>query len=136
MQHFRTKFPARCPANDGLRFFHDLLRVCFTLAAFDIDLADALGTSRPCREPAVIRTDLDASDGSAVAWRVAQHAANRFTRQFRAGDLLGGQSRQPRLLFWRDESFHTFVGRIAEFDGQLAVDLAGVALQNRCDFSR
>src|SRR5690606_10398459 len=123
-------------SDDRLGFGLYLLHVLLADEALGVELVLGFGARGTGSEPAVFGHHLQPADALAVAGRARQDGLDRFAREFRRADLLGGQFGQLLFLFQRRIGVQALVHRVTEALGQRAVRTARIAAGARRHFGR
>ena len=87
----------------------------------------------PGGKPAVGGDDLDAAQGLTVGGCVTEDMLDFFASEFSGGDLRRRKRSQQPLLLWRGGRFGSICHRVAEFMGQINIQLTGVTACGCCD---
>ena len=94
--------------------------------ALDVELVDIFCTGWTGGEPALRSDHLESADGRAVAWSSCHHGRDLVAGQSCGFDLIRGELREDDFLFRRGRGVNPFVDRLAEFLGQVPIELRRV----------
>ena len=108
----------------------------FAAKAFRINLVNILGAGRARGEPAILRGDLDATDGVAVSGRVGQDRQNFLAGQIWHLNALLGDLRKLVPLLAGCGRIGTIVKWIAEFFREFLINFARIFLRGGRDLRR
>src|SRR6185437_12444959 len=139
----RNRFRMRRPlprrkrtVDHRLRLFEDTVEVLLAAEAFGVNLVDILGTRRTRGEPAAVGHHLQAADGSAVARRAIEYAADCLARQIGVAKRVRRKPGETSFLLRRGPRLHAALGRRAQVARDIAVDFARIAPHALRDFHR
>ena len=79
-----------------------------------VDLVLVLGAGRTGSEPGILGDDLDATDGSTIAWRRGENLLDPLAGDGVGGDVVGGEGLEAGLLLTVGVGIDTGIVGLAE----------------------